>query len=46
MHGQGIYTWPDGRIYDGEYANDVKDGFGIYRWADGRVYEGNWKDGK
>ncbi len=46
MHGKGIYTWKDGRKYDGEYHNDKKHGYGIYIWADGRRYEGEWKHGK
>ena len=46
MHGQGIYTWADGRKYEGHYVDDKKNGYGIYTWADGRKYEGNWKDGK
>ena len=46
MHGQGTYTWPDGRIYQGEYKNDKKDGYGIYKWSDGRAYEGWWHKGK
>ena len=45
-HGHGVYTWPDGRKYEGEYSNDKKHGFGIYIWADGRRYEGNWEHGK
>lgn len=24
MHGKGIYTWKDGRRYEGEYLNDKK----------------------
>ena len=24
MHGKGIYTWKDGRKYEGEYYNDKK----------------------
>ena len=27
MHGKGIYTWKDGRKYEGEYLNDKKHGF-------------------
>ena len=46
MHGQGIYTWKDGRKYDGNYFMDKKHGFGIYVWADGRKYEGMWENGK
>lgn len=46
MHGEGIYTWADGRRYEGQYEMDKKHGFGVYQWADGRVYEGNWYNGK
>ena len=46
MHGKGIYTWKDGRRYEGDYFNDKKHGFGVYAWADGRRYEGEWKKGK
>ncbi|MFS8160219.1 MAG: hypothetical protein ACMG6E_08440 [Candidatus Roizmanbacteria bacterium] len=24
MHGKGIFTWPDGRKYEGEYIEDKK----------------------
>jgi hypothetical protein len=30
MHGKGLYTWKDGRMYQGEYLNDKKHGFGEY----------------
>jgi hypothetical protein len=38
MNGYGIYTWPDGRKYEGEYLKDKKQGFGKYTWADGRLF--------
>ena len=46
MHGTGHFTWPDGRLYTGEYANDKKHGKGKFEWPDGKVYEGEWKNGK
>ena len=46
MHGQGTYTWSDGRKYEGEYYMDKKHGYGVYYWADGRRYEGYWQNGK
>ena len=46
LHGRGVYTWPDGRKYDGEYKDDKKDGQGTYTWPDGKRYEGGWKDSK
>jgi hypothetical protein len=36
MHGKGLYTWKDGRFYEGEYIDDKKNGYGVYVWADGR----------
>ena len=46
MEGSGIFTWPDGRRYDGEYIDDKKEGNGIFFCPDGRKYEGGWKNGK
>lgn len=46
MHGNGKYTWKDGRMYEGEYENDRKHGYGVYTWNDGKQYEGHWKNGK
>ena len=43
MKGKGIYFWPDGRKYDGEYIDDKKEGNGILFWPDGTKYEGSWK---
>lgn len=45
MHGYGVYTWNNGRKYEGMYTTDKKDGHGIYTWADGRQYDGQWKNG-
>ena len=46
MHGQGVFTWKDGRRYEGAYNNDKKEGYGEFFWPNGKVYKGNWKDGK
>lgn len=46
MEGKGEMTWSDGRKYNGDFANNKRNGFGIYTWPDGRKYEGHWKDGK
>ena len=50
MHGRGVYTYKDGRKYEGqifykdlgEYLNDKKHGVGVYNWSDGRKYDGLW----
>tara|TARA_B110000305_G_C19040809_1_gene448099 strand:- start:216 stop:365 length:150 start_codon:yes stop_codon:yes gene_type:complete len=46
MHGNGMFTWPDGRKYQGQYLNDHKQGQGMFEWPNGRKYEGGWKLGK
>lgn len=46
MHGKGLYTWKDGRRYEGDYVMDKKHGHGRYRWADGRIYDGPWVNGR
>lgn len=30
MHGKGRYRWADGRVYEGEYYQDKKEGYGVY----------------
>lgn len=46
MEGKGVFEWPDGRKYDGEYFDDKKEGMGTFYWPDQRKYEGQWKNGK
>ena len=46
MEGRGKFLYPDGRIYEVMFRDDLKNGFGIFYWTDGRRYEGNWLHGK
>ena len=48
MEGKGIFEWPDGRKYDGNYVDDLKSGVGTFYWPgpDKRKYEGHWLKGK
>ncbi len=46
MHGRGVFTWSDGRMYNGEYYDDKKQGYGVFTWPDGRKYDGSWMNGK
>ncbi len=39
---KGVYTWPDGRRYEGEWLNNNMHGKGVYTWKDGRKYEGEY----
>jgi len=42
MHGKGVFSWADGRKYEGDYFDDKKQGQGIFTWPDGRKYDGEW----
>ena len=46
MNGFGVYTWKDGRTYEGYYIDDKKHGFGVYTWSDQKRYAGWWWGGK
>ena len=41
-----MYSWLDGRRYEGEWFENNMEGMGIYIWNDGRVYQGQYKDDK
>jgi hypothetical protein len=45
MHGFGVYTWKDGRRYEGFYVMNKKHGQGTYTYSDGSKYQGEWADG-
>lgn len=33
IEGFGLIEWPDGRIYEGEFIDCLREGYGIYKWA-------------
>jgi hypothetical protein len=41
-HGNGLYVWNDGSMYDGGWYENKINGEGCYVWPDGRKYEGEW----
>jgi hypothetical protein len=43
---QGTYIFPNGNKYDGEWVDDVKEGYGILTYVNGERYEGYWKNDK
>ena len=43
-NGKGVYTWPDGHRYEGQWKDDVKDGNGIETLTDGERYEGEMEE--
>ena len=47
--GKGVYTWPSGNKYDGEWRNGKRNGLGIFTWGPeskwaGDRYEGEWRN--
>lgn len=47
INGCGKYTWTNGKIYEGEWANNKMSGQGKMTWPDGKLYEGGFlKDKK
>lgn len=42
-YGHGIYRWPNGRIYVGEWYEDQMDGEGIETWPNGSRYQGQFR---
>ena len=43
-HGRGQYIWADGSSYEGEFKNDVVEGYGTLRDKSGGVYTGQFVD--
>jgi len=41
-----VYTWNDGRKYEGYWANGKQHGRGKYILLDNTVKHGIWEDGK
>lgn len=42
MHGQGVFTFSDGRHYQGEFKDGSIEGFGVFTYSNGTRYEGFW----
>ncbi len=38
----GIYTWADGRKYEGGWIDNMMDGKGLFTFLDGSIYEGGY----
>ncbi|MCK7513212.1 MAG: hypothetical protein MZV70_60420 [Desulfobacterales bacterium] len=42
---EGTYTYPDGKVYTGQWELRERNGRGTLKYADGRVYDGEFKSG-
>ena len=45
-HGYGIYTYPDGKSYKGQWAFGKQHGEGIFITPQGAQRKGIWHEGK
>jgi len=45
-HGEGEFTWPDGRKYKGQWENGKQHGKGTYIDSKGVEKHGEWLEGK
>jgi hypothetical protein len=44
VHGKGKYTFKNGDVYDGEWRNQLQNGYGVFT-TKGETYKGTWIDG-
>ena len=42
MHGKGVITYADGSIYEGEFKDNLKNGYGSYAYQNGEKYNGEF----
>lgn len=42
----GLYSYANGEAYDGQWNNDMRDGYGKYSYSNGDVFQGFWSKGK
>lgn len=46
QHGEGVFEWPDGRKYIGQWRKGKQHGRGTYITANGERKVGEWNEGK
>jgi len=44
MDGKGLFQWPDGRVYFGQFKAGKKFGKGMIMWPNGQYYEGDFRE--
>ena len=44
--GVGVYTWVDGRKYEGDWLNNKMHGYGVFIYHNGAIFIGEHKNDK
>lgn len=42
VQGRGMFFYPNGELYEGEWSNGLRSGWGKMHYKDGSTYEGQW----
>ena len=45
QNGEFVYTWPDGRRYEGSWKDGKFHGLGVHTWPNGGKYVGQYRNG-
>ena len=45
-NGFGVFKWPEGDIYEGNFKDDISHGYGEMTLADGTTKSGHWIQGE
>lgn len=45
FEGKGIFQWPNGTYYEGEFKQSKIEGKGIFKWPNGTYYLGTVSNG-
>ena len=46
MNGKGCFKYTDGKVYYGEWVNNIKNGFGMLKTTNGFIYIGEYDNDK
>lgn len=44
--GYGVYSFPSGEKYEGQYKQDLRHGKGKYTYKNGATYDGDWRSNR
>lgn len=45
-HGKGVMKYKSGRVYEGDWKEDIRHGRGYERYENGNIYIGQFENGK